>query len=72
MTVCIDGSCQVKGLRQIAKHLRFLAAANNCADTMAFAGSFCMERRVTGVPADGAYHPVQAENIRGFFEKSRL
>jgi NADH:ubiquinone oxidoreductase subunit E len=74
ITVCIGSSCHLKGSRQIVEQLQSLIADRNLKDKIELGGVFCMGKCDTGVSVtvDGAYHSVQPENAKSFFEETVL
>jgi NADH:ubiquinone oxidoreductase subunit E len=74
VTVCIGSSCHLKGSRIIVEQLQSLIAEKNLKDRVELSGVFCMGKCDTGVSVslDGAYHSVQPENVKAFFEGNVL
>ena len=74
ITVCIGGSCHIKGSRQVVEQLQYLIAENNLGDKVELGGTFCMGKCQQGVcvTVNEVFYSVTPESVGEFFSKEIL
>ena len=74
ITVCIGGSCHIKGSRQVVSQLQYLISQNNLDDKVELGGTFCMGQCQKGVcvTVDDAFFSVSPDTVTEFFNENVL
>ena len=74
VTICIGGSCHLKGSREIIQKLQELVCQNHLEEKVDLNGSFCTGNCVKGVcvTVDGELFSLKPEDTETFFEEKVL
>ena len=74
ITVCIGGSCHIKGSRQVVEQLQYLIAEHDLGEKVELGGTFCMGKCQRGVcvTVNDSFHSVTPETVEEFFDKEVL